>query len=287
MVGVDSRAEGLDSGPAGARDPRPGVPREAVVFQEAAPFEDLATLRDKLRPVPGGAQIVFSNFFCTLGFNAYRGNVFGFVVNSHCTNVRGEADGTRYSQSVPASGAIGTEVVDPGFSTAPPCPAGRRCRMSDAAFAKYDKTSLGGLGKIARTTSNGTETGSVTLKNAGARLTITARTGSPLEGDTVHKIGRTTGWTFGTVLGTCLDANNSTDVTLFCQTIVRAGSGGGDSGSPVFYVAARQQGPAGGDPLGRPYRPGARHAVRLQPPRKHRGGAGAVEGELEPSHLGI
>lgn len=235
VVGVDPRAEGLDPDRLEREILAQGVPREAVVFQEAAPFEDLATLRDKLRPVPGGAQIAFSNFFCTLGFNAYRNNVFGFVVNSHCTNVRGEADGTRYSQGVPAGGAIGTEVADPSFSTGPPCPAGRRCRMSDAAFARYDKTSLGGLGKMALTTSKGTETGSVTLKNPGARLTITARTGSPLQGDTVHKIGRTTGWTFGTVLGTCVESNNSTDVTLFCQTIVRAGSGGGDSGSPVFY----------------------------------------------------
>jgi hypothetical protein len=231
VVGVDSRAEGLDLGRLESEIFAAGVPREAVVFQEAAPFEDLATLHDKLRPAPGGAQITFSNFACTLGFNAYRDNVFGFVVNAHCTNVRGETDGTRYSQG----GAIGTEVADPAFSTGPPCPAGRRCRMSDAAFAKYDKTSLGGLGKVALTKSKGTETGTVTLKNPGARLTITARTGSPLQGDTVHKIGRTTGWTFGTVLDTCLDTNNSTDVTLFCQTTVRAGSGAGDSGSPVFY----------------------------------------------------
>ena len=236
VVGVDSRAKGLDREGLERGLLAAGIPREAVVFQEAEPFEDRVGVRDKLRPVPGGSQIVWNNFICTLGFNAYRNNVFGFVVNSHCTNVRGEADGTRYSQSVPTNGTIGTEIADPGFSTAPPCPAGRRCRMSDAAFVKYDKTSLGGLGKIARTLSGGTEAGSLTLKNAGARFSITARTGSPLEGDTVHKLGRTTGWTFGTVIGTCVDANNATDITLFCQSVVRAGSGSGDSGSPVFYV---------------------------------------------------
>lgn len=239
VVGVDSQAKGLnnkglDWGRLESEILALGIPREAVVFQEAAPFEDLATLRDKLRPAPGGAQIAFSNFLCTLGFNAYRGNVFGFVVNSHCTNVRGEVDGTRYYQSLPAN-AIGTEIADPPFFTGPPCPAGRRCRRSDTAFAKYDKTSLGGLGKIALTTSKGTETGSFTLKNPGARLSITARAGSPLQGDTVHKIGRTTGWTFGSVIETCVDANNGTDITMFCQSIVRAGGGSGDSGSPVFY----------------------------------------------------
>lgn len=235
VVGVDSRAEGLDRDRLERAILAAGVPREAVIFQETAPFEDLATLHDKLRPVPGGSQIVFGGFVCTLGFNAYRNNVFGFVVNSHCTNVRGETDGTRYFQSEPPSGGIGTEVADPSFSTGPPCPAGRRCRMSDAAFAKYDKTSLGGLGKLALPKSKGSETGTVTLKNPGARITITARTGSPLQGETVHKIGRTTGWTFGRVLATCVEANNSTDVTMFCQSFVRAGGGPGDSGSPVFY----------------------------------------------------
>ena len=35
-------------------------------------------------------------------------------------------------------------------------------------------------------------------------------------GDAVHKVGRTTGWTFGTV--------------LFCQSLMQAGGGLGDSG---------------------------------------------------------
>lgn len=235
VVGVDSRVKGLDRGRLERELLAAGVPREAVVFREAVLFEDLVGLRDKIRPVPGGTQIVFSNFVCTLGFNAFRGNVFGFVVNSHCTNVRGEIDGTRYSQSTPSSG-IGTEIADPDYSTGPPCPAGRRCRMSDSAFARYDKSSLGGQGKIARPQSASTESGPVTLKNAGARFTISSRAGSPFEGDTVHKVGRTTGWTFGTVIGTCVDANNTTDVTLLCQSVVRAGGGPGDSGSPVFYT---------------------------------------------------
>lgn len=220
------------------------VPRQAVLLEETAPIEPLVGLQSKLRPAPGGTQIVFpidppSYAVCTLGFNARRGSVFGFVVNSHCTGIRGEADGMRYFQSLPSGGAIGTEIVDPGFFTDPPCPPGRRCRMSDAAFAKYDKPRLGILGRIARPTFGDSAFGSLTLSPASARFTITGRVGAPLTGDTVHKVGRTTGWTFGTVVATCTDTNVSAlDLTLLCQSRVSGGAGPGDSGSPVFYRTA-------------------------------------------------
>jgi hypothetical protein len=51
----------------------------------------------------------------------------------------------------------------------------------------------------------------------------------------VHKIGRTTGWTQGSVRGTCVNTNvGGTDITQLCQTWVSAFARGGDSGSPVF-----------------------------------------------------
>jgi hypothetical protein len=238
VIGLDatSRSKGLDRDRLERQLLSVSVPRQAVELVETSPFEPWVGVQSKLRPVPGGVQIVFSNFACTLGFNAYRGNVFGFVVNSHCTGVRGEIDGMRYSQSVPSSGQIGTEIADPGFSSDPPCPFARRCRFSDAAFARYDKPRTGVLGKIARPTFGETEQGSLTLNPAGARFTITGRVASPLAGDVVHKVGRTTGWTFGSVVRTCADINiSNNDVTMFCQSVVRGGGGPGDSGSPVFY----------------------------------------------------
>jgi hypothetical protein len=214
-----------------------GVPRQAVLLRETARIEPLAGLRDKLRPVPGGVQMVFSSFLCTLGFNAFRGQDFGFVVASHCTDVLGEVEGTLFSQSLPGSGTgIGVEIADPGFSTDPPCPSGKRCRFSDSAFAKYDNSHLGGLGKIARPLSRGSALGSITLKPSSARFTIKGRAGSPLVGAVVHKVGRTTGWTFGPVIGTCLDVNEDADITLFCQSVVQIGGGPGDSGAPVFSL---------------------------------------------------
>jgi len=216
------------------------VPRPAVVVVESAPSRELLGLRNKVRPAPGGVEIVFPinppQFgVCTIGFNATRGKVAGFVVNSHCTRVRGEVDWIRYSQSSPTDGLIGTEIADPGYSTEPPCPAGRRCRFSDAAFAKYDKAKLGALGKIARPTFGGGDLGSLSLIPPAARFTITGKGASPLVGEMAHKVGRTTGWTFGQVTSTCIDVIPSgTDITLFCQSRVTAGVAGGDSGSPVF-----------------------------------------------------
>jgi hypothetical protein len=212
------------------------VPRQAVLVVDVTPTEPLTTgLQSKLRPVPAGVQIAFSNFACTLGFNAYLGHAFGFVINSHCTDSRGEVDGTRYFQSLPSGGTIGTEIADPGFFTEPPCPVGKRCRYSDSAFAKYDNPHFGALAKIARPTSGDPGLGSLTLSPASARFAITGRFGSPLTGEVVHKVGRTTGWTYGTVVATCVDRGIAgTDIFMFCQSEVQAGVGPGDSGSPVF-----------------------------------------------------
>ena len=217
------------------------VPRQAVVLEETSPVVPLVSLRSKFRPAAGGIQVLFpiappTYGVCTLGFNAFRGKDFGFVINSHCTGVRGEVDGIIYFQSLPPDGTIGTEIADPGPFTDPPCPPGKRCRISDSAFIKYANSRLGILGRIARPAGNDAEEGTLNLSPPAARFIVAGRVGSPLIGDTVHKVGRTTGWTFGTVVATCADINvaGSTDTQL-CQTRVRGGAGPGDSGSPVFY----------------------------------------------------
>ena len=61
-------------------------------------------------------------------------------------------------------------------------------------------------------------------------------------GTQVNKIGRTTGWTQGNVVQTCVNTNVSgTNITQLCQTFVQAPNnavvvGSGDSGSPVFRL---------------------------------------------------
>ena len=210
---------------------RLGVPSGAVVVQEVEPVKLAATLRDRIRPVVGGLQINFPGFLCTLGFNALRGTQRSFITNSHCTNVQGGTESTPYWQpsSGPGSAQIATEVADPVYTTGGSCPANRRCRRSDASRARYASGTTSTLGSIARTT--GANNGSVTISG---RFTITGEGGASV-GQTVHKVGRTTGWTRGKVTNTCVHTNVSgSNVTQLCQTFVSAGVGGGDSGSPVF-----------------------------------------------------
>src|SRR5439155_22136942 len=58
-------------------------------------------------------------------------------------------------------------------------------------------------------------------------------------GQTVNKIGRTTGWTQGQVTNTCVNTGVSgTNIVLLCQNFVDAGVGAGDSGSPVFSIVS-------------------------------------------------
>jgi hypothetical protein len=67
-------------------------------------------------------------------------------------------------------------------------------------------------------------------------FTITAE-GSAAAGQTVNKVGRTTGWSQGRVTNTCVDTNLSgTSITELCQNFVTATVGSGDSGSPVFVI---------------------------------------------------
>ena len=210
------------------------VPREAVVVEEVDPIHQLVTLRESVRPTVGGLQIAFSGFLCTLGFPAVRAGVFGFVTNSHCTAIQGGVQSTTYTQ--PSGGSIiATEIADPTYFTGSGCPAGRRCRRSDSSFARYSSSTLGTLGRIARTNSRGTTSGSITISTTNPRFFITSETAFPTVGQQVNKIGRTTGWTFGSVTSACVDVNVSgSNISQLCQDITTFGSGGGDSGSPVF-----------------------------------------------------
>ena len=72
-------------------------------------------------------------------------------------------------------------------------------------------------------------------------------------GQSVHKIGRTTGWTRGSVSGTCVNVNVSgTNITQLCQTLVSAGVGAGGQRIPGVPAGGhRQQCDAGGHPVGR------------------------------------
>jgi hypothetical protein len=219
---------------------RLGLPADAMVVQEAQPITfavgaprprpGTLSLQGRVRPIVGGVQINFPGFLCSLGFNVSG----GFITASHCTNVQGGNNSTPYWQPLQSTDPvqIATEVADPNYVSGGTCPAGRRCRRSDSAKASYANGITFTLGGIART------------DRVGRSLTITGQwsvTGEAVAtvGQTVNKVGRTTGWSQGQVTNTCVDTNVSgSDITELCQNFVSATVGSGDSGSPVFAIGS-------------------------------------------------
>ena len=217
-----------------------GISPADVDIVESPEVVQLDTLRDKVRPAAGGLQIRFSGYLCTLGFNAVRNGVQGFVTNSHCTDKQGGVDNTQYYQPLNqvADEFIGTEIADPNY-TSGKCPFGvfgKVCRYSDSAFVQYTAGVPADLGYIEKTT--GPNNGS--LEIAG-RFQITDETNVG-QGAIVNKVGRTTGWTQAAVTRTCVNVGVSgTNIVQICQHMVEtdhAVIGGGDSGSAVFQITS-------------------------------------------------
>ncbi|HUQ83066.1 MAG TPA: hypothetical protein VM076_18085 [Gemmatimonadaceae bacterium] len=221
------------------------IPADAVTVEDASPIRHLATLRDRVRPTLGGLQIAFVGVhtppgfisLCTLGFNArFAGASETYLVtNSHCSNVQGGVQDAQIFQPVTGpNNLIAIEAADPELFTEG-CPPERRCRFSDASLARYVDGVEATVGAIARTTLRGLTSGPLTINDFHPNFTIVEKRPFSLMGQTLDKVGRTTGWTVGTVWATCVDSFVAdTDITLFCQDFVLSGSGGGDSGSPVF-----------------------------------------------------
>lgn len=206
-----------------------------------------ATLQDGMRPVPAGVQLGLfvwpSEGSCTLGYNMVLRSSSGsldparyFGTASHCTEVMWQM--TSFSAGQPVSTAvIGQEVGDPpsfSSSTVSACPPSRACRFSDAAIFVYTSPSLSRHAKIAYPSSTGTLNFNYLETVVGA--------GDPIVGTVVHRIGRSSGRTVGTVQATCenmavvLPNGFDTGRTVLCQSRASYSSSGGDSGGPVVSL---------------------------------------------------
>lgn len=234
-IGVESAAAGEK---ARATLEKLGIPAAAIIVEQTEPVS--RELRGLDRPARGGVQIQFPGFQCSLGFNVdlpVIGGDSSFITNSHCSSVQGGVEGTPYAQPFPLPfvAPIGTEVADPIYFAGGACPAGRRCRRSDASRVRYTNANDQALGLIART--SGANNGSVDIVGSFAIVQDDLNNGLPM-GALVNKVGRTTGWTGGRITGTCVNVNvQDTDITQLCQNLTDYRSAGGDSGGPVFQVA--------------------------------------------------
>ncbi len=223
-----------------------GIPPRAISTEITSPATPVLTLQDTKRPIPAGFQINFYQLGvpknCTLGVNVLRVQ-YHFLVASHCTPSMGAVQGTVYSQPTAPGHRVGVEVTDPPFFTNTSdatCPAGRRCRYADAALVKYDDSVSVRFGYIARPVDSNYVSGPITIDDQNPEFRIVSQTAFPSVGEVLHKIGRTTGWTFGSVDLTCATVNyvgdpgDPTDITWLCQDRSYGGVGAGDSGAPVF-----------------------------------------------------
>jgi hypothetical protein len=216
-----------------------GIPAAAVLIEETKPYRFASSLRDKHRPVVGGLQISRPDGgLCTLGFNAGRAGVNGFITNSHCTTTQGGVESTNFWQPTKLiTNKIGVETVDPLYRTGGSCPAGKRCRYSDAAFAKYDSGVNQTRGMVAMPALNSY------AWNGTDKARVTRET-TPLIGQSIAKVGRTTGKSIGTVTSQCVNINQlGTNVLMLCQSVAGTGAQPGDSGSPIV----RSEGGAAND----------------------------------------
>jgi hypothetical protein len=209
-----------------------GIPREAVSIEQVAPIKAEKTLRNRHRPLVGGLQIATQDFFCTLGFNAIRAGVKGYVTNSHCTQHQGGVESTVFYQpDIGTGNKIGVEAIDRRYFTGGVCPASRRCRYSDTAFVRRDPIGVRvNQGHIAAPSFFDTITW-----DPSTRVYRLVSEGDAIVGDIVRKVGRTTGMTRGEVTATCENLNPAnTNITMLCQSEADYTSAAGDSGSPVF-----------------------------------------------------
>jgi len=208
------------------------------------------TLSDRFDLLQGGIQIAYEDVdmsvapTCTIGFVA-NSRVHGSVIltNAHCSNDLGSTDGTVYGQPTNTNNAFesdwfGQEVHDPPLQYSWSCPLG--CRNSDANFVS---TSINGngfwfgrgaaLGKVARPIGPKTSINDTTtrINTSAPQLTIAGETRVWAVGSAVHKIGRTTGWTRGTLTYYCKKKRG-----YYCQDGANYVFRVGDSGSPVFRL---------------------------------------------------
>ncbi len=209
----------------------------SVFIVVAAPIHTTASLSDAFSVSQGGLQVGTAKLQCTLGFNVAHAAGRSFITNSHCTDRQGGPEKTQFWQPQVGVGMrIGVEASDPVYTSNKACPKERRCRYSDAARIAYSPIVPSNQGFIAST--GGPNTGSTTVTGS---LVFTQQDDLTREfpvGQTIHKIGATTGWTSGQVSRSCVHANvANSPITLLCQTFVRSTGvivDAGDSGAPAF-----------------------------------------------------
>jgi len=176
---------------------------------------------------------------CTIGVTAIRKSTLDsvFTTASHCTPV--SPGGTGANAGQPGySPTVGIEVWDRGLYFCSTIQVGP-CRRSDASlFRENSSNRTIDLGKIARTiNSSGCENCimSRNLDHSNPTYTVTGRRDYAISNEILHKVGTSTGHTYGAVEATCTTVSLLT-WNKVCTDRIDYSSEPGDSGAPVFKL---------------------------------------------------
>ncbi|MCC7169708.1 MAG: trypsin-like serine protease [Planctomycetes bacterium] len=212
------------------------------VFVRGAP-QLSGNLKDKWRPTRGGIQIYLPHWpeTCSLGLNVTGSDGVRYLLTaSHCSHSYIGSVGMAVHQNNGSSGnRVGEVALNPSWNLSDPaCGTSVRCRNSDAMLVRYDQ-GISAPAKIAKTSSaGGTSAGSINV--TGWWDAVWPFEVPVVVGQTVGKMGRTTGWTEGPVVATCVNLLNIApdDIGVLCANEVAALADLGDSGGPAFRFQA-------------------------------------------------
>jgi len=236
---------------------RAGVPEDAIRIEEAGDPAFLSTVQSKIRPVIGGIQYARLGStgagFCSLAATGQSVRFSGesvLLTASHCTSTFGGSDpsdqfhqpkvDSMFSEPTQAN-MIAVELYDPPYftnSVHPDCPPGKQCRMSDSALLRLTGSTTVDLFRVARP--DCLNSNSCSLLEPPFQIVEAFHWTA--EGETVEKIGATTGHTQGVVDDTCMTFKPAfSPWAVLCvnrvdPTTVSAGSG--DSGGAVFTTVS-------------------------------------------------
>jgi hypothetical protein len=227
---------------------RAGVPISAIRFYKTASAVTAASLRDRFRPTGGGIQIRNSiGQRCTLGFNVttWPAQQPGLLTASHCASGSfgaGSVGESVYQNSVVSGDLVGSISTNPAFNlTAAACGSFSLCANADAMFVSYG-SGVSWSKRVAFTASMAVNYNSNGSISQTGWWTNVVAAGSVFQGQSVDKMGRTTGWSRGTVSNTCVNGDVSSTYRILCShTVTGSRVGQGDSGAPVFIPPASGQ----------------------------------------------
>lgn len=222
-----------------------GIPDDALYLSIEPEMVYRATLSD-VASIKRGGMMVSAEIHdrgCTLGFNAEWNSKRVLVTNSHCSATINVLDSARIRQgpflSSPFVGFEVSDVLYPQgyyYQGGQTWICGGACRFADASVYEYYGSASAQRGEIARTTyATSGASGSVTIDASNPVFAVGAQGNSTymLYGMIVDKMGATTGWTRGTINGTCVGVKVE-DIWYMCQYKANLYNDAGDSGAPVF-----------------------------------------------------